>query len=109
MPEITVQQLRERLDAGAPVFLLDVRQPWEHQQARLEGSRLEPLGRLSGAVEGLRPVIPEGAEVVVYCHHGVRSQVGASILIQAGVKNVFSLAGGIDAWSAQVDPSVPRY
>ncbi len=109
VPEITVRQLREKQQAGARLFLLDVRQPWEHEQAKLEGSVLEPLNRLAGAMEGLLPRIPDGAEVVVYCHHGMRSQMGAAILIQHGVRNVVSLAGGIDAWSAFIDPSVPRY
>jgi rhodanese-related sulfurtransferase len=52
---------------------------------------------------------PAGAQVVVYCHHGIRSLSGAAILGQAGIPDAASLAGGIDAWSVEVDPSVPRY
>jgi rhodanese-related sulfurtransferase len=58
-------------------------------------------------VEEVQP--PEGALVVVYCHHGVRSLRGAAVLAQAGHENVASLAGGIDDWSLTIDPTVPRY
>jgi adenylyltransferase/sulfurtransferase len=109
VPEITVQQLKEMQQSGAKLFLLDVRQPWENQQAQLPDSVLEPLNRLASNLDGLRPQVPKGATVVVYCHHGMRSQVGADILIKAGFKNVVSLKGGIDAYSALIDPSVPRY
>ena len=66
-----------------------------------------PLAARSWRVGEVDP--PAGATVVVYCHHGVRSLTGAAFLERAGVANVASLAGGIDAWSARVDPAVPRY
>jgi rhodanese-related sulfurtransferase len=94
------------LDAGAPVFLLDVREPSEHAICALPGSVLIPLGELaSRAAE----VDPSESLVVVYCHHGIRSISGAMILSQAGLPSVASLAGGIDAWSALIDPATPRY
>lgn len=105
--QITVDDLSRLLDQGAPLILLDVRQPWEHERARLPGSVLIPLPELEQRVTEVAP--PPGALVVVYCHHGVRSLGGASILEENGVSEVASLAGGIDAWSRQIDPGVPRY
>lgn len=96
-----------RLAAGQPTFLIDVREPWEHQTAALPGSRLIPLAELPTCAATLAP--PEGTLVVTYCHHGMRSLSGASVLARAGIPGVVSLAGGIDAWSREIDPSVPRY
>jgi rhodanese-related sulfurtransferase len=105
--EIDVRQLADRLQAQEPVYLLDVRQPWEHETAALPGSRLIPLPELPARAAEVRP--PEGALVVVYCHHGIRSRSGAALLEHLGWPDVVSLAGGIDAWSLDVDPRVPRY
>ena len=105
--QISVQQLAEKLAAGEPVHLLDVRQPEEHDHVALPGSQLIPLGELAGRIGEVEP--PAGALVVAYCHHGVRSLTGAYLLQQAGIGPVASLAGGIDAWSRQIDPSVRRY
>ncbi len=107
IPQISVRQLADKLAAGEPVYLLDVRQPDEHAVAALPGSTLIPLGELPGRVAEVEP--PAGALVVVYCHHGVRSLTGAYLLQRAGVGPVASLAGGIDAWSRLIDPAVPRY
>jgi rhodanese-related sulfurtransferase len=105
--EMTVRQLADRQAAAEAVHLLDVRQPWEHEVAALPGSQLIPLDQLPARAAEVRP--PEGAAVVVYCHHGVRSRVAAAVLERAGLAEVFSLAGGIDAWSLSIDPAVPRY
>jgi rhodanese-related sulfurtransferase len=104
--QIHPTELKRMLNAGAPVLLLDVRQPEEHAICALPGSVLIPLGELPSRAQ---EVEPGEALVVVYCHHGVRSLSGAAILGAAGLPNVASLAGGIDAWSALVDPAVPRY
>lgn len=104
--QIQPRDLKMMLDAGAPVLLLDVRQPEEHAYCHLPGSALIPLGELHGRVQEIEP---GEALVVVYCHHGVRSLSGAAILNQAGLPNVASLAGGIERWSQLVDPAVPRY
>ncbi len=106
VPQIHPTQLKQMLDAGAPVVLLDVRQPEEHAFCALPGSVLIPLGELPSRAQ---EVEPGEALVVVYCHHGVRSLSGAMILQQFGVEDVASMAGGIDAWSRLVDPNVPRY
>ena len=105
IPQIQPAELQALLASGRPVLLLDVRQPEEHALCALPGSVLIPRGELMRRVEEVQP---EGALVVVYCHHGVRSLSGAAILQRAGVEAV-SLAGGIDRWSQTVDPGVPRY
>lgn len=99
--------LRDRLAAGQPTVLVDVREPWEHQYCHLAGDVLMPLGELDEHAADLQ--VPPGALVVVYCHHGVRSLHGAAYLQGLGVGPVASLQGGIDLWSAEVDPAVPRY
>ncbi len=104
--QITPRALKGMLDARAPVYLVDVRQPWEHERARLDDHALVPLDELDARASELRP--PDGALVVAYCHHGVRSLHAAAILLRAGFR-VASLAGGIDRWSLEIDPSVPRY
>ena len=106
-PEITVDELGRRLEAGEKPLLVDVRQAWEHDLARLPDSQLVPLPELAARTAEVRP--RPGQLVVCYCHHGVRSLRAADLLLQAGLREVVSLAGGIDAWSLQVDPSVPRY
>ena len=104
---IRATELEERLRSGRPTVLVDVRQPWEHDLAKLPGSVLIPLPELperAGEID-----VPEGALVVAYCHHGVRSHSGAAILDKHGFPNVASLIGGIEAWSLEVDPKTPRY
>jgi adenylyltransferase/sulfurtransferase len=105
--EIGPRQLAEKLARGERVWLLDVRQEWEHQLARLPDQALIPLHELPSRLDEVQP--PEGSEIVCYCHHGVRSLGAAALLRQAGFADALSLAGGIDLWSQLVDPSVPRY
>ena len=106
--QISPEDVKAKLDAGEPVYLLDVRQPEEHALCRLPDSHLIPLGELPHRAGEVEP--PAGAAVVVYCHHGIRSLSGAAILQQtAGLDNVYSMAGGIEAWSVRIDPAVPRY
>ena len=107
MREIDVRALQRRLAAGDPTLLVDVREPWEHALAALPGSMLIPLGALHVRAGEVAP--SPGTLVVAICHHGVRSLSAAAILERTGVTDVVSLAGGIDAWSQLVDPSVPRY
>ena len=102
--QIAVEELHRRLSRGEPVYLVDVRQVWEHEAAAIPDSVLFPLDELVSRLDEVKP--PEGALVVVYCHHGVRSLSGAALLEAHGA---VSLAGGIDAWSLRIDPSVPRY
>jgi rhodanese-related sulfurtransferase len=105
--EISVEELSQRLERGERPLLLDVRQPWEYELSRLPDSVLVPLGQLLSRAAEVRPA--PGQLVVCYCHHGVRSLHAAEILAGAGLSGVVSLAGGIEAWSLQIDPSIPRY
>ena len=107
IPQIHPTELKQKLDAGEAVYLVDVRNYDEYAYCRLPEGLLVPLPELPSRVEEVQP--PAGALVVVYCHHGVRSLRAAALLKQAGHENVASLAGGIDAWSQTVDPAVPRY
>ena len=100
-------EVKAKLDSTEPMLLLDVRQPEEYAICKLANSQLIPLGELPRRIEEVE--IEPGTLIVVYCHHGVRSLSGAKVLTQAGVPNVVSLAGGIEAWSVLVDPTVPRY
>ncbi len=92
---------------GESIYLVDVRQPWEHELARLPDDILVPLDELAERADEITP--PAGALVVAYCHHGIRSLNAVAILHELGHTNAASLAGGIDAWSQLVDPSVARY
>ncbi len=105
--QLNVRDLSAKLAAKEPVYLIDVRQPWEHETAALPNSVLVPLNELISRIDEIHP--PDEALVVVYCHHGIRSLSGAALLENAGFRNVVSLAGGIDSWSLQVDPTMPRY
>ena len=105
--EITPRDLVKHIENGHALRLIDVRQPWENQLARLPDSLLIPLSELPARANEI-PMDPTTL-IVVYCHHGVRSLSGAAYLRQLGHVHVSSLAGGIDAWSCEVDPSVPRY
>lgn len=106
--EITPSELAAIL-AGSErehVVLLDVREPAEHAVARLEGSILMPMGDVPGrANQELDP----DARIIAICHHGVRSMNVAVWLRNQGFENTQSLRGGIDAWSALVDPTIARY
>ena len=105
--EITPEQLSDKLRRGDRVFLLDVRNEWEHQLARLPDQAIIPLHELPARLEEIDA--QRGAEIVCYCHHGVRSLTAATILRQAGFDRAVSLVGGIDLWSRRIDPAVPRY
>ncbi len=102
---ITPKDLKSRLDKGDKLVLVDVREPWEHALAKLDGSVLIPLATLPQSLDKL----DRNAEIIAYCHHGMRSGDATGFLLQQGFPNVKNLIGGIDAWSVQVDPSVPRY
>jgi molybdopterin/thiamine biosynthesis adenylyltransferase/rhodanese-related sulfurtransferase len=103
--DISPLELRQRLDAGDPLVVIDVREPAEWQIARIEGARHLPMGRVQAEVDSLDPA----AETVVYCHHGARSASVAGWLRRSGFTNVHNLSGGIDRWSTDVDPAVTRY
>lgn len=105
--QIAVAELKSRLDAGKPTHLVDVRDPWERAIAALKDHQHIPLDELPERLGEIRA--PAGALVVIYCHHGVRSLAAAEFLTQQGMKEIVSLAGGIDAWANRIDPTVPVY
>ena len=102
---ITVRDLKDRLDKGDKLFLLDVREPHEYSMAKIEGSVLVPLGELPTSLDKLN----QEDEIVALCHHGMRSADAVGFLLQQGFTKVKNLVGGIDAWSVEVDQSVARY
>ena len=103
--ETSVAALHRRQAAGDTLVLLDVREPWEHRIAHLEGAVLIPLGQLAQRIREL----PPRAEIVTYCHHGARSLNAARLLRAAGFSTATSLAGGIDAWAREVEPEMAKY
>jgi sulfur-carrier protein adenylyltransferase/sulfurtransferase len=104
VPEIQVEELKRRLDAGEDLFVLDVREPHEYQICNI-GGYLIPLGDLPKRVNEL----DSSREIVAHCRSGARSAKAVAFLQQAGFKKVHNLAGGILAWADRVDPKVPKY
>ena len=102
---ITPAKFAERLERGEQVRLIDVREPEEFELARVEGAELLPLSRFQEWAGTLNPE----DEIVVMCHHGIRSAQVCAYLAQQGFARMVNLAGGIDRWSSEVDGSVPRY
>ena len=103
--EISPQELKQRLDTDESVLLLDVREPSEYDIVHLEGARLIPLNTLPHHIESL----PADQEIVVYCHHGTRSLYATAYLHQNGFRDAKNLTGGIDRWTAEIDPTLTRY
>ena len=106
--EITPQEVKSKLDAGEKLHLIDVREPLEHQQAAIAGAELIPMRTIPSALQALEGKSGE-APLVVFCHHGVRSLQVVNWLREQGIASSRSMTGGIDRWSVEIDPSVPRY
>jgi rhodanese-related sulfurtransferase len=102
---ISPAELKERMERGNALLVVDVREPVEHEIARIEGARLLPLSRFPEWADGLDPE----TEIVFMCHHGIRSAQVCRYLAWQGFKHLYNLSGGIDAWSWEADKSVPRY
>ncbi|MBI2148243.1 rhodanese-like domain-containing protein [Candidatus Woesearchaeota archaeon] len=107
MDEFTIlpKELKKKLDSNEDLFLLDVRNPNEHEIAKLQNSKLIPLNELKSKLHE----IPKDKEIIVYCHHGNRSREALKILKENGFHNVKSLVGGIDVWSRFIDSSILQY
>jgi molybdopterin/thiamine biosynthesis adenylyltransferase/rhodanese-related sulfurtransferase/molybdopterin converting factor small subunit len=103
--EISAPELKSWLDEGRPVTILDVRNPPEWEINQLEGAKLIPLAELQDRLGELDPA----DTIVAHCHHGMRSARAVNLLREMGFSRAINLAGGIDAWSTMVDPSIPRY
>jgi len=102
--EITVHDVKQMLATDKSPLLLDCREDHEWQTCRIEGAVHIPMAQTPARLDEL----PADQPIVVYCHHGVRSLRVTQFLIQSG-RDARSMSGGIDAWSLQIDPSVPRY
>lgn len=106
MEEITATELKSRMDAGDDIQLIDVRQPDEYAFAKIEGSKLIPLGEVIQRMGEL----DDSRETVVHCKMGGRSARAIEALRAAGYKgDLKNMKGGITAWSNEVDPKVPKY
>ena len=106
MRQVSASDLKAEIDAGADIQLIDVRQPDEYDFARIEGARLIPLGEILARMSE----IDAERDTVVYCKMGGRSARAVEVLERSGFKGTLrNLAGGITAWSNEVDPKVPKY
>jgi monothiol glutaredoxin len=102
--QLPAPELKAMMDAGTPIVLIDVRTDHERALAQIEGSRL-----LDQAYHDELMTLDKSTALVFQCHHGIRSQGAAEYFAQQGFQNLYNLVGGIEAWSRQVDPLVPRY
>jgi rhodanese-related sulfurtransferase len=102
---ITPTQLAERLKNKEDFKFIDVREPQEYAVARIDAAELLPLTQFNEWVDTLKPE----EEIVVMCHHGIRSANVCMFLVRNGFEKVFNLEGGIDSWSLEVDETTPRY
>lgn len=105
VPTISVRELKARMEKNEALTLIDVREPFEYEIARIDGARLIPLGELEARVNEL----PRSGTLVLQCHSGGRSEHAVRLLQEAGFENAVNLEGGIEAWSVEIDPAVPRY
>ncbi|HEV2341451.1 MAG TPA: rhodanese-like domain-containing protein [Candidatus Acidoferrales bacterium] len=103
--EIEPRDVKALLDNGEKLLFVDVRESWEHHLCKIEGSRLIPLGQLASNL----PAFESAEDVVLFCHSGRRSLDAAAWLRSQGIVSARSMTGGIDRWSREIDPSVPRY
>ncbi|HUQ94639.1 MAG TPA: rhodanese-like domain-containing protein [Bryobacteraceae bacterium] len=106
--EITPREVKTLLDGGSRLLLIDVREPHEHAICSVEGARLIPMNSVPERLQAIEAAADE-SRVIVFCHHGVRSLTVVNWLRQQGVAECQSMSGGIDQWSAEIDPAVPRY
>jgi rhodanese-related sulfurtransferase len=103
--QISVKEVSERVARGDELLLVDVREQWEYDLCRIPGAKLIPLGTIPANLNAFL----DAEEVICYCHHGMRSLDAAAWLRQQGIESAKSMAGGIERWSVEIDPSVPRY
>lgn len=103
--EITPAEVKQRLDKGEKLMLIDVREPWEFDICKIAGAKLIPMSNVPANLQSL----DSDDEIICYCHRGIRSLDVAVWLRGQGVEKVKSLAGGIERWSLEIDPNVARY
>ena len=103
---ISVEDVKAKMAAGHKFRLIDVREPHEYRACRIESAELRPLGQIG---QWMTELADRNEEIILYCHHGMRSDRACGFLAQQGFTRVKNMSGGIDEWSLRVDPSVPRY
>ena len=103
--EIAPRDVHELIGRGEKFLFVDVRERWEFETSHIEGATLIPLREIPGHLAKFE----DADQVVLFCHHGIRSLDAAAWLRSQGVESARSMAGGIDRWAAEIDPSVPRY
>ena len=102
---ISPKDAKKLIEQNSSLKLIDVREPWEHNRAKLENSQLIPLKEFPNHIDKFELK----DSFLIYCHHGTRSFYACAYMMQQGFKEVYNLEGGIDAWSRQVDNSIPKY
>jgi rhodanese-related sulfurtransferase len=102
---ISPKDAKKLIEQNSSLKLIDVREPWEHNRAKLDNSQLIPLKEFPNHLDKFEPK----DSFLIYCHHGTRSFYACAYMMQQGFKEVYNLEGGIDAWSRNVDNSVPKY
>ena len=105
MKNLTPVELKQLLADRGDLVILDVREEWEYETCAINGSINIALSQISSELDSLEKT----ADIVVLCHHGMRSMQAAEFLEQQGFENIHNLQGGIHAWSMEVDPNMPRY
>jgi len=106
MRQMSARQLKEHLEQSKnPPLLLDVREPWEYEVCRIDGAQLVPMRSIPAALDRF----DREQEIVVICHHGIRSRQVATYMEHQGFKNIINLQGGVAGWAQEVDPSMPTY
>ena len=105
IPAMSARELKRKIDGREAFELIDVREPFEYEIARIDGSKLIPLAEIAERVDELQ----RERMIVVHCHSGGRSAQAVRLLQERGFTNIYNLEGGIDAWSDEIDPSVPKY
>lgn len=103
--QATPTEIKRRLDAGEELLIVDVREWDEYDIAHIEPAELQPMSE----IQSWWPELPRDREIVFMCHHGTRSAQVCMALARAGFEQLTNMTGGIDGWSREVDPSVPRY
>lgn len=103
---ITVEELKSRIEANEKFRLIDVREPHEFHHASIAGAELKPLGQI---MQWAQELADKDEDIILHCHHGMRSDRACQFLAAQGFSNLKNLIGGIDEWSLKIDASVPRY
>ena len=104
--EITPQEIQALKGSGETLIFIDVREPNEWELSRIDGATLIPMGAVPISLQAIENKADDGA-LVIYCHHGVRSLQVAAWLRERGIPCCYSMTGGIDRWSREIDPTVP--